>query len=178
MSIENSIELTWRCKNEVGNKFGRLTVLSAASKGEKGKINWLCRCECGNVKIVPGRYLRKGRVRSCGCLRAEEATKVLVGNRLGRNSIRDGRSSFPEYRPWRSMISRCRNKKATDFHLYGGRGVKVCERWKDFLLFLDDVGKRPSKAHSLDRIDVDGDYEPGNVRWATWAEQASNRRTP
>jgi hypothetical protein len=110
----------------------------------------------------------RGLTRSCGCLRREASR--------GRK-IRHGRYRTPEYVSWASAKQRCHNPKYAAFHLYGGRGIRMSDEWRaDFAAFLAHIGPRPTKAHSLDRIDTDGNYEPGNVRWATAEEQANNRR--
>lgn len=119
----------------------------------------LCRCVCGKEKEVRHQYLRKGRSTNCGCL-----------------TIRRNNSKNLAYGCWQSMKKRCNNPKDPFYHRYGGRGIKVCDRWQQsFRDFLSDVGPRPSKTYTLDRIDNDGDYEPGNVRWATPKEQTANR---
>jgi hypothetical protein len=146
-----------------GRTFGHLTVLREEGRTPHGNVTWRCRCVCGKSIVVTSGNLRQGQS-SCGC-----AVKT-----------RDGRSGTPEYEVWRAMIARCAD--ATD-ETYGGRGIKVCQRWRDsFEAFLADVGPRPTgrngkrAAYSLDRFPRrDGNYEPGNVRWATWKEQENNR---
>lgn len=151
-----------------GRKFGRLCVLAPATQGPKG-ARWLCACGCGKNHEVYGHYLRQGVTKSCGCLR--------VAKRLKHGFSRHG-SRAPEYRLWTAMLQRCNNSRCRDYPRYGGRGIKVCERWRVFLNFYADMCPRPAKDLSLDRINNDGNYEPGNVRWATMAIQASNRRKP
>lgn len=149
----------------VGKKYGRLTVLLMGARS-KGKTTWFCRCECGNHKIVPGERLRNksGRVRSCGCLRK------------GINKTH-GMTNSPEWAAWHSMRDRCHNPNAQSFHHCGGRGIEVCERWRNsFENFYADVGPKPSVKLTLDRIDNTKGYEPNNVRWATWEQQENNRR--
>lgn len=143
-----------------GQAFGRLTVIEQRLGG------WLCRCECGNEKVIPGSRLRKGVTQSCGCLQRE-----LTGLRTTTH----GRTKTPEHRAWLAMKNRCYNERGETFKYYGGRGISVCARWLDsFDNFLADMGPRPTSRHSLDRIDVDGNYERGNCRWATQLVQVRN----
>jgi len=159
-----------------GLKFGRLTVVSRA--GSSGShATWFCVCECGNTREISGNSLRRsgdklGRrpTRSCGCLASDETRERNVRSGHGLHGTK-------EYRAWVGMITRCYNSNRNGFQHYGGRGIKVCDEWRDSPEeFIKHVGPAPSPSHSLDRIDNDGDYRPGNVRWATWNEQARNRR--
>jgi len=159
-----------------GCSFGRLMVLARIGSrttacGKRYSL-WRCRCACGVEVVALGHDLTRGHKLSCGCLRAEN---VKVVN-LKHGHARGGQQSR-EYRIWSGMIDRCENPRSTSFARYGGRGVRVCQRWRaNFEAFLADVGPRPTPAHSLDRIDGARNYEPGNVRWADSTTQSRNRR--
>lgn len=150
-----------------GMTFGRLTAVSRVGSSTSGYALWECVCECGTVKVVASAQLRSGRTRSCGCLVRDAVSEARTVH---------GMSHSVEYQAWSAMRSRCLNPNHSNYPDYGGRGITVCDRWRDsFVAFYEDVGRRPP-GHSLDRIDNDGNYEPGNVRWATAQEQAMNRR--
>lgn len=166
---KNFIDLT-------GQKFGRIRVgqFIGRVKFPSGvsATKWRGQCECGNPWEGLGRDLRKGTTQSCGCLH-REITSARVVHGFTRNGIHT-----PEYRAWRSMFSRCSNPKVYNYNNYGGRGIKVCGRWREsFENFLTDMGLRPSPKHSIDRINNDKDYSKGNCKWSTKAEQSRNRRS-
>lgn len=159
-------------KNLSGQTFGRLTVLQdTGRRDDAGRVIWSCSCECGNERDAVGRDLTSGRTTSCGCKKSERA-KSAATKHGGASHVQRS----PEYRSWASMVQRCTNPKYHRWDRYGGRGITVCERWRgSFEDFLADMGPRP-EGTSLDRFqNPDGNYEPGNCRWATRAEQRNNR---
>lgn len=166
--MPNKIDLT-------GNRYGKLVVLSEMlGRNIHGNILWLCQCDCGNTKAIIGGSLKNGSTTSCGC----HGLSMLAKNRSTHgNSSRNIRSK--EYQAWDAMIQRCTNSKSVHYSDYGGRGIKVCDRWlNDFESFLADMGKKPSDKHSLDRFpNVNGNYEKSNCRWALWHQQCRNKRS-
>lgn len=154
----------------IGERFGLLMVTGRAMNSAAGKRRWNCSCACGSATTVVGGDLRAGKQVSCGCKRR----RVLATSALAHGSARrSGRS--PTYRTWADMVKRCTNPRSWAWKYYGGRGITVCARWLDFANFLADMGERPAGL-TLDRINNDGNYEPGNGRWATRLEQRHNRR--
>lgn len=149
---------------QAGRKYGRWTITAMASDVRTKQPLALCDCDCGTrSKLIHFRTMRAGTSRSCGCLAQSLRTKHSL-------------SGTPEYIVWVAMRARCHNPKSPNYAYYGGRGIKVCDRWlNDMAAFVSDMGPRPSPNHSIDRKDGNGNYEPGNCRWATKMEQIVNR---
>lgn len=156
-----------------GRKFKRLLVVERVIVKTNPKTRWLCRCECGKETLVQGIALRIGATKSCGCLQRE----VSLQN-IKHGAARKANGHSPEYDAWLSAKQRCFNPKNEAFKNYGGRGITMCDEWKtNFSAFLEHVGPRPNSKLSIDRYpNNDGNYQPGNVRWATRIQQANNRR--
>ena len=158
-----------------GQRFNRLLALKRARRDTYGNDRWLFRCDCGAPTVARVVAVRSGATKSCGCGRnAHHTSGRNLGPRNGR--FIDGRTAMPEYAIWRGMHRRCRSVRKGGHKNYGGRGIKVCRRWARFENFLADVRRRPSPLHTIDRLNNDGDYRPGNVRWATRRQQNRNRR--
>lgn len=161
-------------RNIQHQRFGRLFVQCYACSSQRGKITrryWLCNCDCGGYAIVEATALIGGKTTSCGCRQSE----VTIERNIDMTDHGEA-SKTVEYFAWQAMKSRCNNPNASKYHLYGGRGIRVCDRWQnDFSAFLADMGRRPPDKTSLDRIDGNKGYEPGNCRWANDFEQNRNR---
>lgn len=166
----------FRTVDLVGKKYNRLTVIeyNGSYPNSYGRFihRWKCRCDCGNESNPNTQSLENGSSQSCGCLCRERAGRVCA-----ERNLTHGLSSTPEYRIWAGMIQRCNNTNGDFYHRYGARGIIVCQRWMTFENFLEDIGKRPSKTHSIERDNMNGNYEPNNCRWATKKEQARNTVT-
>jgi|ERR1035437_1728445 hypothetical protein len=155
-----------------GQPFNRLTVLKRIKK-IPDQTHWECVCTCGNIVVVKADHLKSGHTRSCGCLQSEAASDA---NMTHGHSI--GKQRTHEFSCWIHMRNRCSNPKHKNWHRYGGRGITVCDDWENsYEDFFDHIGPAPSRKHSIERIDTDGNYEPGNVCWATQKEQANNMHT-
>lgn len=146
----------------MGQTFGKLEVVRKfEQKGPRGEIKWLCRCECGEEKVILAHSLRLGRTTSCGCVgKSFHKTHGMERTRI--------------YNTWAQMLARCNNPNSTSYKNYGAKGIKVCDRWRDFRNFYADMGDKQA-GQTLDRIDTSKGYEPGNVRWATWTQQNRNK---
>lgn len=155
--------------NIIGKKYNRLLVISKSGKTKKGEYKYKCLCDCGNIVETPTSYnLRKGITKSCGCLQREIA-KNKPWHKYKNYKLKS------EYNTWSTMKRRCYNKEDNGYKYYGGRGIKVCDRWlESFDDFIEDMGPKPFKGAQLDRIDANKNYEPTNCRWVTPHENILN----
>lgn len=150
-----------------GARYSSWTVIADAERGADKKSRWLCKCDCGTERVNHASNIVRGLSKSCGCVNKQ---------RLADARRTHGMTESATYSSWTSMLTRCENPHSKSFKNYGGRGIKVCERWKSFENFLADMGKKPANCMSIDRLNVDGDYEPGNCEWSTPTKQARNKR--
>lgn len=151
-----------------GKTFSRLTVVCNTGLKTGNKALYECLCSCGKTIRTDKYKLQNGHTKSCGCLKLDM---------LAISKRKHGGTGTPEYKAWIEMKQRCQNEGHKRYKYYGGRGIKVCEEWSNsFAAFLKHIGTRPTDKHSIDRINVNGNYEPGNCRWATPVEQSANRR--
>lgn len=166
-----------RFKDIAGQRFGRLVAVEYdpcvwRSPNGRAYAKWKCLCDCGNATSVSPAKLLSGNTNSCGCYQSEARSDAHRSH---------GMCGTPEFHAWGHMMSRCYNPKNVQWKNYGGRGISVCSEWREsraaFLAYVvEGIGLRPSSGHSIDRIDVNGNYEPGNIRWATPTEQRNNQR--
>jgi len=156
----------------IGQKFNRLLVIVSAGEDKWGKSKWWVLCDCGEYLTALGNALLSGNTGSCGCFQRDEVSKRSTIHGQSGDGNNEESST---HRSWRAMKRRCQNQQDTHYDIYGGRGIAVCERWHSFENFLADMGEKPPGL-IIERINNDGNYEPDNCKWATYKEQAQNKR--
>lgn len=159
-----------RIVDHTNKRFGRLVALSRGPKKDNRPTSyWMCACDCGNVVNIRMDHLSSGKIQSCGCIRKEH---------IGSVNVSHGMSGCSEYGIWENIKKRCYNPKNIGYHRYGGKGIVMCDEWRDsFEAFYRDMGPRPSSAHSVDRRNGKEGYAKNNCHWATHIEQANNTST-
>jgi len=159
-----------KANNNIGSRYGHLLVVQRSGSKNR-KAVWECVCDCGKTVFVTSSHLETGNTKSCGCFKRE----LVSLQKTTHGHARQGAKTV-EYNVWADIIKRCKNSNSKNYHNYGGRGIKVCDRWLSYENFFADMGLRPSSKHSIERKEVNGDYEPSNCCWATRQEQQRNTR--
>lgn len=160
---------------KIGELFGRITIIKDLGNTKDWRRMVLYKCSCGNVKKSRFDAIYRGMTKSCGCLHSEVVSELMSNNKKHGDNCR-GKTS-KEYTAWRGMIMRCENINDPRYKFYGGRGIEVCSQWRNsYQQFLQDMGRKPTLKHSIDRINNNGNYSPDNCRWATPTQQSSNTR--
>ena len=156
-----------------GQKFGRLTCLECVKSNKKGNVKWLCKCDCGNKKIVRGSHIKKGLIKSCGCFRKEIKTGITHGLSIGKNG-----KPTRLFRIWCGMKQRCLDSNSSKFYLYGSRGITICQEWMDYKVFYTWAMSNGYKNNlTIERKNNNGNYTSDNCEWIPAAQQARNKRT-